>query len=202
MTKLTILLILFMVKSLTINPQELEHIDFISPFNDGLSAVKKDNAWAFINTEGEMAIDYRDDLVLTVFDDVSYPIFNSGLCLITKMEEGISYFGYIDKKGENVIKPQYLNATNFDNGLAIVLELHKNVLGINDILGKIMIDYSYTESAINPKGEIVYYLSEGPQHITLSKDYVPRPPRIKTKFISEGLIAILNDDSSWSIKKV
>ncbi|WP_299113938.1 WG repeat-containing protein [uncultured Winogradskyella sp.] len=202
MKKLIVFLVFLTVIPMITTSQELDDIDFISPFNDGLSAIQKGGKWAFINENGDMVIDYRDDLVLTVFNDNSYPIFNSGRCIIVKIEEGISYFGYIDKSGKTIIEPQYLNATNFNNGLAIILELHKNILGRNDILDKKIVDYSYTESAINIDGEIIHYLSDKPTHITLSKDYMRKPPKIKTKFISEKLVATQNKDNSWSIKKV
>ncbi len=104
--------------------------------------------------------------------------------------------------GEAIIKPQYLNATNFKNGLAIILKLHKISLGQNDVLGKNMVDYSYSELAINPNGETVHYFSEKPTHVTLSKDFLKGPPEIKTVFISDGLIAIKNEDKTWSIKKI
>ncbi len=202
MKKTVVLFALFLITPLFIIGQKIKNIDYISPFNDSLSAIQKGNSWAFIDTNGKVIIDYRDDLVLTAFGDQNYPVFNSGRCLITKKEKGISYFGYINKKGETVIKPQYLNATNYRNGLAIVLELHKNNLGKNDVLDKNMIDYSYTESAINPSGEIVYYLSDKPTHVTLSKDFVKTPPEIKTKFISKKLIATKNKNNSWTISQV
>lgn len=202
MKKLAIVLTLILVMPFVISGQSLDSIDFISPYNDDVAAVKKADKWGFINTDGKLVVDFRDDLVLTTRNNSSYPIFNSGRCLIVEEKEGISYFGYIDKKGNTVLKPQYLNATCFKNDLAIVLELHKNILGKNDILGKKMIDYSYTEVLINPNGEIVDFLSEKPSHITLSKNYVKSPPEIKSKFIYETLIAIKNDDGTWAIKSL
>ena len=202
MKKLIILWVILIVNPLTVGAQNLGDVDFISPFNNGLSAIEKEGKWAFINGEGELVIDYRDDLVLTDFGDESYPVFDSERCLIVKKDDGISYFGYIDKTGKTTIKPQYLNATNFKSGLAIILKLHKISLGQNDILGKNMIDYSYSELAINPNGETIHYLSEKPTHVTLSKDFLKGPPEIRTVFISNHLIAIKNDDKTWSIKKV
>ena len=202
MKKLMILWVIFNVTFISISAQNLKDIDYISPFNDGLSAIHKDGNWAFINSEGELVIDYRDDLVLTTFGDESYPIFNSERCLVVKEDEGISYFGYIDKLGKTVIKPQYLNATNFKNGIAIILKLHKISLGQNELLGKNMVDYSSTELAINTTNETVHYLSDKPTHVTLSKDFLKGPPEIRTKFISEGLIATKNKDKTWCIKKV
>ncbi|TCK64824.1 WG repeat protein [Winogradskyella wandonensis] len=200
MKRLVLLLATLLLSSTKINAQKLNDISFISPYNDGVAAIQKNNQWAFINVEGKIVVDYRDDLVLTTFEKNNYPVFNSGRCLIKEVKDGISYFGYIDKDGNTIVKPQYLNATNFENGLAIILELHKNNIGKNDVLDKKMIDYSYTESAINPNGKIVHFLSDKPTHITLSKDYIKIPPEIKSKFISETLVAQKNGDKTWSIK--
>lgn len=195
-------LLMFMIAPLIVTSQELKGIDFISPFNDGLCAIQKDGKWGFIDLDGTLIVDYRDDLVLKTIGDDTFPVFNSGRCLIVKNEDDISYFGYIDKSGKTVIKPQFLNATHFNDNIAVIIELHKNTLGTNDVLGKKMIDYSYTESAINPDGEIIHYLSDKPTHITLSKDYVKTPPIIKTRFLSEKLVAFKDENNSWSIKKI
>ena len=202
MKKLIVVLVVFMMLPLTVVSQDVKNIDFISPFYDGLAAIEKSGEWAFIDETGNIVVDYRSDLVLNSFGDESYPIFNSGRCLIVKKEEGISYFGFIDKAGNTIIEPQFLNATSFNNGMAIVLQLHKNVIGNNDVLDKQMIDYCYTKNVININGEVIMYLSEKPTHVTLSKDYVGVPPKIGAKFISEKLIAIKHDDNKWIIRKV
>lgn len=202
MKKLIVVLVVFMMLPLTVISQDVKNIDFISPFYDGLAAIEKSGEWAFIDETGNIVVDYRSDLVLNSFGDKSYPVFNSGRCLIVKKEEGISYFGFIDKAGNTVIEPQFLNATSFNNGMAIVLQLHKNVIGNNDVLDKQMIDYCYTKNVININGEAIMYLSEKPTHVTLSKDYVGVPPKIGAKFISEKLIAIKHDDNKWIIRKV
>ena len=47
--------------------------DYVSPFYEGFSAVKKGNQWAFINTEGVIVIDFRNDLVSTKINNEEYP---------------------------------------------------------------------------------------------------------------------------------
>ncbi|WP_138433207.1 WG repeat-containing protein [Winogradskyella algicola] len=202
MKKLIVVLVVFMMLPLTVISQDIKNIDFISPFYDGLAAIEKRGEWAFIDETGNIVVDYRNDVVLNRFGDESYPIFNSGRCLIVKKEEGISYFGFIDKVGNTIIEPQFLNATSFNNGMAIVLQLHKNVIGNNDVLDKQMIDYCYTKNVININGEAIMYLSEKPTHVTLSKDYIRVPPKIDAKFISDKLIAVKSDNNSWSIRKL
>lgn len=193
--------VLLLIIPLTIFAQTLSEIDFISPIHDGVMAIKKGEKWAFINQEGELLVDFRNDVVVSTINGNKYPVFNSDRCLISSEKEGISYFGYIDKKGNAILKPQFLNATEFKNGKATVIKLYKNVLGTNDVLDKQMIEYDYMEVAIDINGEIVYYFNKKPTHVTLEKNFLGKPPRIKSKFISDNLIATQNMDNTWTIKK-
>lgn len=88
--------------------QSVENLDEIAPFSEGLAAVRKGNQWGFINTEGDLVIDFRSDLhwnsnADTSKSDVSgvrYPTFHEGRCLITKMvEDKVSVYGFIDTQG-------------------------------------------------------------------------------------------------------
>ena len=182
--------------------QELSQIDFISPFYDGLAAVQKGDSWGFINEDGKLVVEFRYDLVLKEVNGHSYPVFNSGRCLIHEKREGISYFGYIDDKGKTVLPLDFLNATHFKEGTALVLKLFKNVLGRNDVLGKAMIDYSYREIIIDVNGQELYYIFEDPVHITLSKDFIKEVPEIKSKFLAKSILAVKMEEKKWSIKKL
>ncbi len=192
-------LILLIFLPYALSSQNIENINVIAPFSDGLAAIQKGNEWAFVDMNGKIIIDFRDDIVASSNEE--YPLFMNNRCLIKKIKNGISYFGYIDKTGKTVIDPIYLNASNFNNSKAIVLKLLKNVLGTNDVLDKKMIDYDYIEVIINTNNDILQYISE-PYHITLSKDYLRTPPLIKSKLISESIIATLNKNNTWSIKPI
>jgi len=182
--------------------QNVDNIDFISPFNDGFAAIEKDGQWGFINQEGTLVVPFRNDLVLLKMDEKDYPIFQNERCLISKKKDGILYFGYIDGLGHTVIEPQYLNATHFQNGIAIVLELVKTNVGNNQMLKKPLVSYDYFEGVITTNGEVVQYLVEEPIHITLSKEYLKKRPVITSKFIADHLIAKWTKDSKWEIIKI
>lgn len=64
--------------------QTIENADFVSPMNEEMVAIQKGNQWGFINTDGELVIDFRDDVVTTTAQNGTFPIFNDGRCLITK----------------------------------------------------------------------------------------------------------------------
>ena len=181
--------------------QTLENIDYISPFHNEVAAVKKGTEWAFINKEGETVIDFRNDLVLTKTDNENYPIFNSERSLIANKKNGITYFGYIDKSGKTVIEPQFLNATNFKNDVAVVLNLVKKQLGGNELM-KNVVSYHYFEVVIEKDGKLNQYLTEDPIHITLTKEKMKNTPVITSKLISNNLVAVKANNNKWILKKI
>jgi len=202
MKKLQVLFVLLVLSCLTISSQDLEHVDFISPFNDGLAAIKKDGKWAFINEQGTLIIDYRNDLVVSNTLEGNFPVFRDNRCLIKENRNGISYFGYINTCGFAVIEPQYLNALNFDNGLAVVLELIKEQVGTNEALGKKEVYDKYLEAVIDVQGNVKGYISPKRTNVLLDKKFLRQPPQITTKKISESLYALWNDNDTWTIKIV
>jgi hypothetical protein len=200
-TKIKLITIVLLFPLLGFN-QNLHHVDFISPFNDGLAAVEKNGQWGFINEEGTLVIPFRSDLVTLKAEGQDYPIFQNDRCLINIKKKGIKFFGYIDKSGKKIIEPQFLNATHFNNGIAIVLELVKSNVGNNQMLKKPIVSYDYFEAIIDTNGKIQHYLVETPIHITFSKEYLVETPIITSKFISDHLIAKWSKDKKWEIIKI
>ncbi|KGL60029.1 WG repeat-containing protein [Polaribacter sp. Hel1_33_49] len=198
MKKIIILFILIPFLGFSQIPDKL---DYISPYNEGFSAVKKGNQWAFINLKGNIVIDFRDNLVLTETNNKKYPVFINERCLISEKKDGISYFGYIDTSGKTIIEPQFLNATNFDEEFAIAIELYKEILGKNNILNKQTVRYESTEVIINKSGIIIRKLTE-PKGLALSRNYINKPPKISSKIIAENLFSALGKDNKIIIKKI
>ena len=200
MKKRVILVVtLFLISAITY-AQTIENVDYISEFNNGVAAIKKNNQWAFIKKEGHIVVDFRTDLATTKFDNANYPIFMNGRCIIKKEKDGILYFGYIDISGRTIIEPQYLNASNFINNEAMVLKLVKEEAGKNKVLGKNIVYYKYFEVTIDPNGNIKNYLTPKGFNVVLSKQHLRTPPRITSKRISDNLYAILDKNNKWSIK--
>lgn len=183
--------------------QTFTNIDYISPFNDGLAAVKKGDQWGFINTEGTLVIDFRKDLVSTNIDRANYPVFIKDRCLISEEKEGISYFGYIDSSGKTVVEPIFLNATNFNMDYAIVLALVKDEVGRNDLLGIDIFKYKYFEVLINNKGEITkYLLPDNAVVITLDKGKLVKPPEITSKLLSNKVFSTQLKNKKLEVRKI
>ncbi len=78
-------------------------------FNEtGYGAVKQGGKWGFINTDGEVVINYK-------FDDALSFSYNLAAVKVGDL------WGYINVYGDVVIEPQFLNAKEFSNGYAQVL---------------------------------------------------------------------------------
>jgi hypothetical protein len=197
-----ILLMVLMLLPLTGMTQTIENIDYISPLQEGVAAIKKGNEWAFIDQEGKIIVDFRNDLVLTKTDNANYPIFSNERCLIAHQKEGVVYYGYIDKAGKIIISPQFLNATNFKDDKALVLKVKKETIGYNDIFNKDVVSYHYFEVAIDKEGKTIDYLTQLAIHISPKDKNDKNPPALSSRFISSNLVAVKGSDNKWSIKKL
>jgi hypothetical protein len=180
--------------------QILGDIDEVYPLQGNLIAVKKANQWAFIDKNGKKVIDFRNDLVLTDMVDSlnqkeSYPIFKDGRCLIRKLKGENYYYGFINENGEEIIKAQYLNATNFSNGFAIVTMHLKDFLGFNEVLKKPIVSNKIEDYVIDTSGKLVKYLYN-PRSYVLSNKKVPA---IESKFIAPNLVAAKTKNGKWEI---
>lgn len=207
--KRTIILIIFSIIYSFGFTQVIRDADVFTPFHDGLTAVKKNNQWAFFNQEGVKVIDFRNDIVVTMDDhfvdengvySVSYPLFKENRCLIRKLIDGYYHYGYIDKTGKVVIAPEYVNASNFVNGYAIIIKFVKNVIGENDVLNKRIVSYKLEEYIIDHTGKMVMYLDNA-RNSTPTKIKKNSRPGFESKFMAPHLIAVKTKNKTWDIYK-
>ncbi|SFZ94796.1 WG containing repeat-containing protein [Flaviramulus basaltis] len=199
MKKLLIILLLIPFIGIA---QTLEDLEYISPFVDDVAAIKKGNEWAFINKNGDIVIDFRSDLVSSNIDGENYPLFYNDRCLIAHHKEGVLYYGYINKKGETTIIPQFLNATNFENEKALALTVHKETIGYNDIFNKDVVSYHYFEVVIDKQGKTIDHLTQLAIHISPKNKNDKNPPVITSKLISNDLVLVLDKNNKGTLKKI
>lgn len=182
--------------------------DEIAPFNEGLAAVRIGNQWGFINEDAELVLDFRDDLVWNLKADtntsgvlgIKFPEFKNDRCMIVKLKEDkIPYYGFIDKTGEIVIQPEYLNITTFDQELAIGIYVRETFQGKNEIKMNI-IEYIFTEVVVNTSGEIIWPISEREHILTSKRRY--EIPELRAKLIAKDLIVHKTKDNKWETKKI
>ena len=180
----------------SVSAQELSGFSAIGEVSDGLIAVQKDGKWGFMDTEGTLVIDYRNDVV----GSDKGPAFKEGRCLISTIKDGIPYYGYMDAKGVTVIEPVYLNASEFRDGYAIVLKMEEQVRGTNEYLNKDIISRNFDEVLINARGEELKYLNPHKGVLLDAKKY--KQPQLASRVLSAGLIATPGEDGHWSIIKI
>lgn len=178
--------------------QVLTNLDEVSHLNEELIAIKKGNNWGFIDEKGLLVIDYRDDVVLNNDKMNPQPVFNDGRCLIRKLVANKYLYGYIDTKGNEVIPPKFLNASNFYHGKAIVKVILEEKIGFNEVLKKDVISKRLEEFIIDNQGNEVKYL-ENPRNYIPSKATSKAAPRLHSKFISKNLVAVMKKDGKWDI---
>ncbi len=202
------LFVLFTFLSMMSHGQDLKDIDQVAPFSEGLAAVRVGNQWGFINENGDLVIDFRDDLVWNKFADtdkediegIRYPVFKDGLCMIREMlkEEEIYVYGFIDKTGATKIKPEYLNVTEFDQGYAIGILMTKTFRGKNNFQLNIY-DYKFSEVILDQKGDIMRLLAQRDNILMSKRRY--ELPDLRAKLLSRTLVAIMKGDN-WELMKL
>lgn len=187
--------------------QTVTDIEEISPFHEGLAAIKKNNQWGFIDSNGKLVIDFRNDLVSNGGENIkdkiginaiTYPFFQEGKCIIKKEIEGINFYGFMDTTGKEIIAPQFLNTTNFSDGYALVIRFEKNIVGKNMLLDKDIISYQLEQYIVDDKGKIVKYL-ESSRNCNPKDLSTKCVPEFESKLIAPHLAAVKDSNGTWSI---
>tara|TARA_R110000868_G_scaffold136879_1_gene350040 strand:- start:20210 stop:20851 length:642 start_codon:yes stop_codon:yes gene_type:complete len=204
---ITALLAMFMLPNVFYS-QTIKNIDEIAPFSEGLAAVRKGNQWGFINEEGTMVINFRNDIYWNKDADTSkkdisgvrFPMFNEGRCLITKeVEEGVPVFGFIDAKGNVVVEPQLLNVYPFKDGYTTGVLFEKSMKGENEFNLKIY-EFKFHDVMMDTSGQMFEYFNKRDNIQMTKKRY--QMPTIGVKQLSDGLVAVYTKDQGWEIRKI
>lgn len=103
-------------------------------FHDGLAAVFKNDKWGYINTKGELILDYQYYQALH-FENGTAPVAVS-------KENGPNQWRLINKQGEFVSSESYYEIKEFKNGLAKVFKNGQGY-GMIDTKGKEIITCKY-----------------------------------------------------------
>lgn len=177
--------------------------EWAESFSEGLAVVgpavssqtdKSENRKSgFINTKGELVIDYK-------FDDAES--FSEGLAPVCVDKK----CGYIDKNGLWVIKPIFDHVECFSEGLAVVssrtgMELHN--FGFIDKSGKIVIPMNYRVARSFSDGLAAVRVDSGGQYgyINAEGNMVIQPQYFEAYDFSEGLATVLVESSGEYFKK-
>lgn len=203
-----LVLIAVLILPIALCAQDIKNIDEIAPFSEGLAAVRQGDQWGFINEEGTLVIDFRNDLhwnkdADTSKSDVSgvrYPIFHEGRCLITKkVEDGVPLYGFIDATGNTVIEPEFLNVYPFKDGYTTGVLFDKTYRGENEFKLKIY-EFKFFDVLLDTSGKIDEYF-ERRQNIQMTKKRY-KMPFIGAKRLTGNLAAVYIKDQGWEIRKL
>lgn len=205
-TKITSFIIFLLIPLLSLS-QALTGVQEIAPFSEGLAAVKKGEQWGFIDTKGDLIIDFRNDLVWDNTADpstlgimgIKSPSFRQGRCPVKKIEEGIPYYGFIDTSGKLVIDYQFLNVAQYDSGHLTGIIFEKVFRGENEFKLKVY-EYKFHEVLMDTSGKIIEYLAKPTDIQMTSKRY--KTPWLRTKLLNDNLISIRKEDNSLEIKRL
>ena len=188
--------------------QTLDNIDEIAPFSEGLAAVRKNDKWAFIDKEGTIVINFRDDIYWNGDADstkegisgIRYPMFKDGRCIVKKIvEDNVPVYGFMDTKGDIVIEPQFLNVFPFKDGYTTGVVFEKTLKGQNEFNLNIY-EFKFHDVLMDTSGEIEEFFQRRYNIQMTSRRY--SIPMIGVKRLADGLVAIHSNDQGWSIRKL
>ena len=161
--------------------------DYISEFCDGAALVGIEGKFGFINENGEEIV----PLKYVNGDDNCY--FSDGLAMVvTKPEEDIWKYGYVNKSGKEVIEPIYDEARRFQEGLAVVKK--DDMYGYIDTNGKEVIPFLYDTANDFVDGIAVVSTDSKYQIIDNKGKAITKPIYDYYGGISEGLAFMGKDD--------
>ena len=168
--------------------QLLGPYEFASTFYDGKAAVKTDSNWYIINAKGEkvhkfedivvnLSGDYVNDDIMVAKKDGKYSLYdNDGNMIknnikydamdmyasdnLVAFKEGEKW-GYVNKDGKVIIKPQYEQAKSFSNGIGAVCSGGK--WGFIDESNELVIGCKYLDAD--------YFNSEGKCFVKVENPY-------------------------------
>jgi hypothetical protein len=107
-------------------------------FSEGLCALKKNELWGFIDTTGNVVIDYQ----YFRWGNPN-PFFSSGIALVSVKEGYMNKLAFLDKKGQLLFKAQkFTNSTPFQSGIAIAEKINET-------------NRARTYSLINRQGQVI-----------------------------------------------
>ncbi len=154
-------------------------------FREGLCALKKNQLWGFIDTTGKVVIDF------TFFAwGNENPVFSSGIAMMAVQGEsaGMRVPVFIDKKGQQLFKPQKFSAvTPFQSGIAIVEKINeKNRMRSYSFINK---QGQPIPGAIDPGRSRGFSLELKPFHEGVSPLYNAKA----------GSIGFINPQGKWVI---
>lgn len=189
-----------------VSAQLPQSLDEVTPFHEGLAAIRQGDAWAFIDDLGNIIIDFRNDLHWTGKEEdsdngimaITYPYFSNGRCMVKKEVDDIPVFGFINTKEELVIQHEFLNVRPFKDGYTTGVIFEKIPRGQNEFKLNIY-EYRFHEVLMDTDGNIITFLNRR-YNIQMNKSRY-KLPKIHSKLMGPKLI-VVKKEGNWELQRL
>ncbi|MGE5328214.1 MAG: WG repeat-containing protein [Deltaproteobacteria bacterium] len=159
---------------------------YISNFSDGVTIAQSDK-YSIVNEEGKKIFETNSSIYN----------FNQGLATLIQEAGGKTLYGYINKDGKIVIKPQFQYAKDFENGKAIVITADDKTAVI-DKTGTIIKTFDYKIDAINQDIAVFYDKNKDKYGYTdLKGNILIEPKYTQANPFEEGYAVVNNAQESY-----
>jgi hypothetical protein len=173
-------------------------------FSESVALAETKDTVLLINKDGQIKpLFHKGPLQLALGDDGN-PRFSSGLVLV--WDSTSKKYGYVNKRGELIIRPQFKNAANFSEGMARVSIVHNNreLLGFINSKGefsvppKFDVDFDFLRNATNFSENLAGVIDGPPTRVNYPKfKYIDKSGEVilhtsfsRTEPFKEGLAAV------------
>ncbi len=152
--------------------------DDVRDFSEGYAAVKKNGLWGYINSSGELAIDYQ-------YTQQYVGAFSDGLVRVSTMGK----YGFVDEDNSIVIPLEYAYAREYKHGLIPVKVGEK--WGYIDRDNNVVVDFIYEAAyTFRDDGLAVVRLDGAEGFIDATGQYLVEPKYDSVKAYNGGLAAV------------
>ena len=118
--------------------------------------------------------------------------------MVKKEVDGIPYYGFINTKGELVIKHEFLNVRPFEDGYTTGILVDKVFRGQNEFKLNIY-EHKFHEVLMDTEGNALEFLNR--RYNIQLKTTRYQLPKIESKMLNSNLITY-KKDGAWELKKL
>jgi hypothetical protein len=210
---------------IVIKPQ----FELASVFNEGIAVVitSEKGEYRYINEEGKFIFDAKYSMatmfnegkaIVTVKSDDPPTVidkdgktlftlkgaadlrnFNNDLAAFEMVQDSISSWGFVNVKGEKVIKAQYSEVKDFYEGKSAVKNKEEKC-GYIDKTGKLIIDFQFDDALDFEKGKAVVYIEDKAGVINSEGKFIIKPQYQSIVIDGDNFLVQQNDKYGWCDK--
>ncbi|MBC5834328.1 WG repeat-containing protein [Flavobacterium sp. F372] len=163
-----------------------------SIFNEGKAVVVEENgAPTVINKEGITLFTLKDA------DELRF--FNEDLAAFNVIRDSIPNWGFVNVKGEKVIKPKYARVKDFYEGKCAVKN-NDEKWGFIDKTGKVVIDFQFDDALDFNNGKAVVFKGDKAGVINSNGEFIIKPQYQAIRIDGDDFMIQQNEQYGWCDK--